>query len=174
MNGLRPVNNEFNIIANNMYAAKNGIYRLVCEFPGISDLEITPSPPVIGEKGDSARVQIRATWKLDSKLNSISRDVSKGENGQVEDTRIAIRVNKGMGLDAILGKAERKLYFSILQKLRQSRGMLTVTDGDAFEVPGSEIPDNAPAIAPPERDGKRMHLGNKRNEQEQREPGQEG
>lgn len=172
MNGLRPVNNEFNILAGNLYAAKNGLERLVGEFPGVTNFDVVASPPVLNEKGDTAKVSIRAEWDLGGQHMSLVRDVSKGEGGSVNDTRIAVRVNKGMGLDAVSGKAERKLYHAVLTKLRRLNGIgITLSDGEAMDADGVELPiaKEAPALVHPDQDGRRMHLGSLKKRQEKQE-----
>jgi hypothetical protein len=180
MNGLRPVNNEFNILAGNLYAAKNGLDRLVSEFPGVSNLDVVSSPPQVNEKGDTAKVSIRADWDLGGKHYSLVREATKGEKGEINDTRITIRVNKGMGLDAVLGKAERKLYHAVLAKLRRMNGMaLTLADGEAIDTDGTQV--DAPSLATPEQEGKRVKLSPKPPREAppveaapMREPGMEG
>lgn len=171
--GLRPIGNELNIIAGRMYAAKNGLIRLVNEFPGISDVVVTPGAPAQNDK--EARVSVRASWKLNGVPGSMVRDATKREDGSVCDERFVIRVNSGMGADAIIGKALRKAYKAIYDIL--VGGRMTMNDGDVTDVPGVELSSESRPIAPPERDGQRMHLGNKRREEapaQTREPGQEG
>lgn len=178
INGLRPVNNEINIIAKRAYAAKNGVTRKVREFKGLTDLDIVPGAPCMNEKGDNARVAIRAKWKLNGTPMELVRDTEKRQDGTVGDTRISIRVNKSMGADAILGKAIRKAYKAILDMLEGNT--LSIGDADVIDTVGVEMAEPAPAPAPPEHDGKRMKIGATKpasspsNGAPMREPGQEG
>jgi hypothetical protein len=159
INGLRPIGNEINIISRRMYAAKNGVMRKLSEFPGLSDLVIVPGAPVINEKNE-ARIAIHATWKVNGVPFSMIRDVEKRADGTASDTRFSIRVNFGMGADAIIGKATRKIYKAILDQLTGSA--LSLPDGDVLDTIGEEIAQGpAPSPAPPEQDGKRMKVGAK-------------
>lgn len=158
--GLRPIGNEINIIAGRMYAAKNGLIRLVNEFPGISDVVVTPGAPVQNDK--EARVSVRASWKVNGVPGSMIRDATKREDGSMCDERFVIRVNAGMGADAIIGKALRKAYKAIYDIL--VGGRLAINDGDVTDTVGVEVASESKPIAPPEQDGKRMHLGNKKPE----------
>src|SRR5207248_1658358 len=59
-------------------------------------------PRLVSEKG--AVVKCRAEWKQEG-------------TSQVLEREFAIRVNSGMGTDAIIGKATRKLYAAICERL---------------------------------------------------------
>jgi len=148
LRGFRPVGNEFNIIAGRFYGAKAGFERIVVEYQGMSDLRINLGVPTLaGDKG--ALVPCEASWVFLGKADSIACVQSK--DGL--DTRIPVRVNSGMGPDAILGKATRKLFARIYQRLTGcSRDVI---DSDLDEVPRAELP----APAAPEQDGKRIKLG---------------
>jgi len=147
MLGLRPVGNEWNIIAGNCYAAKNGLLRLVREFPGLTNLEIIPG--VAELRGNTALQPMRANWLLDGEPMAMIRDRS-----ETADTRISVRVTGTPSPDAIIGKAIRKLAAAIYEKLTG----LEIGDGDAGEVVPTVGHEVAPP-APPEQDGRRMRMG---------------
>jgi hypothetical protein len=133
--GAYWVGNEFNIISNRPYLTKNFFTRKLREFPGLTDLKLSPGVPVlVGDKG--ALVPYVATWKLNGKDMRIERLLRKLDDKSDLDERIPIRVNSGMGADAILGKAERKLKAQIYNLLTGS----DLTDGDVDEVPGKVTP----------------------------------
>lgn len=147
--GAQPVNNEFNIIAARCYIAKNGLKRLVQTWPGLSALAISPGvPQMAGDKG--ALIAMRATWLLNGKAMELYRGQVKDSDGVVDDTRIAVRVNAGMGPDAIIGKAERKLYKAIYELL--TGGAVSIEDNDAIDAAGESVPASptppAPAATP--------------------------
>lgn len=96
--GLKWTGNEFNIISGRLYITKEGYSRLVHELPNLTDLELTPSVPGIRDGG--AVVKYKATWKLDGKPSVLERE-------------IPVRLNSGMGADAAIGKATRKMLASI-------------------------------------------------------------
>jgi len=112
---------EFMIIGGNMMPIKNGKFRKIVEFPGLSDFCPTTTTPLYEfeertayKKGERetvfvAKVQAFATWKLDGAQHSI---------GYGDDKLVfKIRVNLGMGDDGIVGKALSKLYTRVLMRL---------------------------------------------------------
>lgn len=182
LRGFRPVGNEFNIISGRFYGAKAGFERIVHEFPGVQDLRIDVGVPALaGDKG--ALVPMVATWLYQGRRDEL-RCVQPAEKDGV-DTRIPVKVNAGMGADAILGKAARKMYARIYQRLTGcSRDVI---DADADEVP----PVSLPAPAAPAQDGQRIKMGRKNgsstgepaptgdqppweSEEREREPGEDG
>ena len=122
MDGARIVGNEFNIIAGNYYRTLEQFERRIREYPGLTDFRMELGVPHI--QGDGALVDVRASWRLDGKPGRL-----ECKRGAEEDTRIPLRVNKGMGVDAVLGKAKRKFLARLLDYL----------DGTSFEC------DEAPA-----------------------------
>lgn len=116
--GLRITGNEFNIIAGNLYVTKEGCKRAVREFPGLTDLKYQPGvPKTQGDVG--ALVDCKASWKLDG-----VPDEMRCEGPYA----IPVRINKGMGADAILGKAESKMFRRIYDRLTSSE--LSLPDPD--------------------------------------------
>lgn len=91
--GLQPFGNQFNIIAGNMYATKEGVGYLLSNFKGLS-YDIVAELPRIKE--GSAAVVMIIEWSL------------SGAEKNVKKIDIPIKVNQYMGADAVLGKAMRK------------------------------------------------------------------
>lgn len=125
LRGLQPVHNQINVIAGNLYVTKEGFERLLREFPGLTNLQIEIGVPIMA--GDGALVPCRASWKL-----SGAQDVIVCEKGTDADYRIAVRVNKAMGVDAIQGKAKSKLYRRIYERLT---GTAIAIEADAADGP---------------------------------------
>lgn len=126
--GMHAVGNEWNIIAGRFYAAKNGLVRLVKQFPGISEVRYSYDVPRnVGDKG--AIVKCSASWKLNGKKDDIACE-------------IPVRINAYMGTDAIIGKAERKLNARILTQLT-GRGIEAAEPEEAIDV------QTAPVTEPP-------------------------
>lgn len=150
LRGFRPVNNEFNIIAGRFYGAKAGFERIVNEWDGLSRLEINLGvPQLVADKG--ALVPCEAKWVLYGEPMELA---CVQQDGGL-DTRIPVKVNSGMGPDAILGKATRKLYARIYQRLSGCAAEIIEHDGEAIPTEG------LPALAAPEQDGKRIKMGGK-------------
>ena len=122
MRGLRMVGNEVNIIGGNFYATKNGMKRLVMEWPGLTDFVLVQDIPK--ESGSGASIGCKATWKLDG-----SEDFLECRNEQ----SIPVRKNAGQIIDAILGKGARKMYARVYDKL--CGGKCQIPEGEAIDVP---------------------------------------
>lgn len=116
LRGLQLVGNEFNIIASRMYAAKNGCRGLVSRWPGLTDLELNPGVPRMLEGG--AVVKYSASWKIEGKAFTMTRE-------------LPVRLNNGMGVDAVMGKAARKMLAAIYERISGS----TISEGDAEDAP---------------------------------------
>ncbi len=116
LRGFHTIGNEWNIISGRFYACKNGLRRKVTTHPGVTDFKDRYDVPrVAGEKG--AIVKASASWKKDGVADSI-------------ECEIPVRVNFGMGSDAILGKGERKLLRRVHDRLS---GVIT-PEGDVSDA----------------------------------------
>lgn len=131
--GFWTTNNEFNIIAGRFYGCKAGFDRLVKTFPGMTNFQESMAVPEMS--GGVGLVAYVANWLLEGELMQYQRSLKTLPGGQPFDDRIAVRVNSGMGHDAVLGKAYRKAYAGIY-------GLLTGHDlltpegdtGDSLDV----------------------------------------
>ena len=103
--GVDVVGNQFNIIAGRCYVTREGMSKLLREWPGLTDLRIAPGVPAMRDGG--ALVPFEASWMLEG-----VRDELKGT--------IPVKVNNGMGADAILGKADRKIKARIYSRITGS------------------------------------------------------
>lgn len=90
--GLQPYGNQFNIIAGNMYATKEGCGALLLKVPGLN-YDIVPQLPRVKDESAAVVMEVEYTISGVTKMKKLD---------------IPIRVNKFMGTDAILGKATRK------------------------------------------------------------------
>lgn len=150
LQGFRLVGNEINIIGGRMYAAKDGCKRKVEEWPGLHDLRIDLGVPKM--HGDGAIVSAVASWSIDDRhyVVECSEPVADGRTPEERmDTRLAIKVNKGMGADAILGKARRKLYARVLERLtgvsQDDQGAVYLSGAhEAIEAPEAEAETLSP------------------------------
>ncbi len=154
LRGFSVVGNEFNIIAGGFYGAKAGFARKVLEFPGLTDLVLEPGvPQLVADKG--ALVPYTATWRLDGKPMVMACEYTK-DGEKVTDRRIPVKVNAGMGTDAVLGKAERKLFARIFQRLNGNTFGLVdgeVGDVEPITTTGEPAPSPVPEGTP---EGKRV------------------
>lgn len=104
LQGARYTGNEINIIAGGLYLTREFYERVFHELPGVTDAE----PPALGipratELGGKtyATVNGKLRFKLDGK--QIELDFS-GERA------VVVVWNKGMGVDAVHGKAKKRIY----------------------------------------------------------------
>lgn len=94
LSGVRPVGNEFNIIAQRCYITKAGMKHKLHDIAGLS-FSVTCGLPKMSENGAALIVGVDWTY---------------GGKTEHKDLPIPVRVNRGMGADAINGKATRKAY----------------------------------------------------------------
>ena len=127
--GAYASNNEFNIIAGRAYITKNGFARMLREYPGLTDLKIILDVPVM--KSGGAIVRSSARWRINGVPDMLMRV-------------IPVRVNRGMGTDAILGKATRKLFAAVYGQLTGSEHTVPegeVDEGDSLKPAAQSIED---------------------------------
>lgn len=126
--GLRPVGNEFNILAGRFYATKEGLQRLLYSHPNVEKVEI---------KNEPVKNAQTSNWAVTFKGNISLKD---GNKILVDQTfRISgTRGNFEFGIDVILGKAHRKLYKELVQQLNNN--IMAIPDGDIHDDGGNEKP----------------------------------
>lgn len=123
LRGFHAVGNEFNIIAGNFYGTLAGFERSVKQFKNndgirsVTDVKDTYEVPRTAPSGEGAIVKCKCEWRQDGTAQTLERE-------------FAVRVNKGMGADAITGKAKRKLFCAVYSRLT---GVVT-PDGDAADT----------------------------------------
>lgn len=125
LKGVYPVGNEFNIIAGRCYITKEGYFHKLHDIPNFSWVEIPGIPRNVGDNG--AIIKVALEWTYNGKSST-------------KELELAIRVNRGMGADAIIGKALRKarawLYTTITgQDIGDGEA-----DGDIIDVEAKENP----------------------------------
>ncbi len=131
--GVYPTGNMLNIIAGRCYVTKNGWMHKLSEIPGLTDLEVIRGVP--RQVDGQTCVRVMVSWKL----NGVKQTL-RGVDGNGADTpgRIfPVRVNQGMIVDAILGKAEAKALKAVYETIR-GRDFLPVEEeatGVATEPP---------------------------------------
>lgn len=103
LNGYEVTGNQFNIIASGFYPTKEGTSAKLNKVPGLKPTIICGLPKLNAE-GTSAAVEVSVKWKFNSE-------------DFIETLNIPIRVNKAMGLDAIVGKAKRKANYWLLERI---------------------------------------------------------
>lgn len=123
--GARPIGNEFNIISRKAYLTLPHFRRKIREFPGLTDLKTSWGLKAAEVKsGTSIDVPYVVTWKL------------SGNPMRIEGT-IPVRVNSGMGADAVLGKTHRKVLNLVWQRVTGSEHTLPEGDVTDCDIPAA-------------------------------------
>lgn len=92
--GLQPYGNEFNIIAGNTYATKEGVGRLLATWKGLT-YSLVCGVPKPANDGKSAVVEVHIKWTV----NKESKE---------ETLPISVKMDAYTSVDAMIGKATRK------------------------------------------------------------------
>lgn len=137
--GFRAVNNEFSIIAGRFYGCKAGFQRLVLTFSGLTNFEEAMAVPE--RQPGRALVAYVASWCLEGEEMNYERSKKRLPSGSEFDNRIVVRVNEGMGDDAILGKATRKAFAGIYDLL--TGHTVPTPEGDVTDA--IDVPSRKPA-----------------------------
>ena len=133
LQGVSPVGNEFNIISGRAYITKAGMRRKLANIPGLS-YTITPGLPKMAATSDGAAIVMTIDWTINGKTEH-------------KELPLAVRVNKAMGTDAIIGKATRKAAAWLYDAVT---GM-SVNEGDVSD-PDTITVDAKPVSSPIESD----------------------
>ncbi len=121
LRGVQPVGNQFNIIASRCYVTKEGFTHLLKNLPGLSKLNLKFGVPKTQQGG--AIVEASANW------------IFNGQEDSYGPREFAIKTNKYMGADAILGKCERKLRKAIYEQITG----VQMIDGDVSDIPVTTV-----------------------------------
>lgn len=105
LRGVQTVGNQFNIISSRCYITKEGYEYKLQKLKGLSKLKITIGIPKMRDGG--AIVDCKATWAFNGVDDS-------------KEAEIPVRVNAGMGADAIIGKSQRKFMKRIFEQIMGS------------------------------------------------------
>jgi hypothetical protein len=120
LKGFKMVGNQTNIIAGRFYATKEGFEDFFLrqgKLKNFTDYREGYSVPKFVSESE-AIVTASANWIWNKQAD------------KMENVQISIRVNKGQGADATLGKAKRKLLARIYSRVTGT----VITEGDANEA----------------------------------------
>jgi hypothetical protein len=127
LKGYRITGNEINIISGQFYAAKNGNYRQIIEHNDISDFKYNNRPADLLNGGKLARVKCWASWNQNGKKCSIGIE-------QDDELILQVRVNYGMGEDAVVGKAHAKLFKRVLERITNRAAPESTEVGGVYDA----------------------------------------
>ena len=125
LNGVRPVNNEFNIISGRCYIALNGWRRKFEEISGLTDASLVPGVPRVDQAGGFAVVNVSLSWKLHG-----VRDLLRNHEGK-PGRAFAVSYVGVPAVDQLIGKAKAKAYKAGFE---QATGTRVTGEDDGGEV----------------------------------------
>ena len=125
--GMLPTGGEITVISGRAYASLPHFERWARECEGLEDLAIRLSVPTMPGGGDGGTAIVEATASYVYRGKPITIAWAKEQSF---DGRISVRVNKGMGPDAVHGKARQKILAAIRRRVEGSRASAEVTDDE--------------------------------------------
>jgi len=136
MRGVLFSGNMFNILFGECFITANGWLYKLQQIPGFSDFKVYPGTPAAAN-GQPA-VRIGASWKM----NGIKDDLrdAKGDEGIV----FAVKVQSGMGPEAVVGKAKARAYRLIYETLTNTK-QTNVDDDDVSVLAAAPVNGTAKA-----------------------------
>lgn len=139
MRGARITGNEFNGIAKRCYLTQAYFLRQVKSWPGLK--VVLERFGVPRQLNGQTVVDYRIEYQIDGQADHYTREGPEA---------IPVRVNNGMGPDAIIGKAKRKAYAGLLEQLINRSGSTWSpgTDGDVGDAEGDGRPVRQVTAAP--------------------------
>lgn len=117
--------NEFNIISGRLYVTKNGLKNKLKNECGLKFHATPGTPRAANEKG--AIVPVHLEW-------------TQGGKKQTADLDFPVRINAGMGVDALKGKSERKALAWLYEEVTGN----AVDDGEIGDEPIDITPLQSP------------------------------
>jgi hypothetical protein len=121
--GLQPFGNEFNIIAGNTYATKEGLGRLLATWKGLK-YSLICGVPKGGVDGKSAVIDVTIKWTINNETSE-------------ETIPISVKMDQYTSVDALIGKATRKGRAWLVSAISG----IEVTDGDVTEISYVDVTD---------------------------------
>lgn len=119
--GLQPFGNEFNIIAGNTYATKEGVGRLLATWRGLK-YSLVCGVPQPNSDGKSAVVEVKIKWTI----NNESKE---------ETIPISIKMDTYTSVDAMIGKATRKGRAWLLSAISG----IEITEADVTDIEFKDV-----------------------------------
>lgn len=119
--GLSVTGNEFNILASRMYITKNGMKRKLGMIPGLLK-HVTAGIPKLHPNGNGAIAPMHLDWTYNG-------------THRTQDLEFAVKLNKNMGADGIMGKATRKALAWLYEEVTGN----AVADGDISDMDLNDI-----------------------------------
>jgi len=141
LTGFAPYENQFNIIAGQMYGTKEGFGAVLNKTSGLK-YDITPGLPRINAAKDGAAVLMKITWTYGN------------EPEQSKEIDFAVKMNQWAGVDAAIGKATRKARAWLFNKINGTE----VGEGDVQDVDFKVVPNKPEPVTKEQKEEERIKL----------------
>jgi hypothetical protein len=140
LQGVQFIGNQFNIIGGRSYITKEGMGEKLSKIAGLKQ-STTPGIPEL--KTNGAIIPMDVEWEY------------KGVAGK-RTLQICVRVNSGMGADAIIGKATRKARAWLYQHITGQEIPDGELDADGLKVVKGRVIDDKPSRFEPPKDAEQL------------------
>jgi hypothetical protein len=130
--GLQPTGNQFNIIAGNTYATKEGCGELLKKIGGLT-YDIVIGLPRINADKSGAAVDATITWTVSGKIDATGKAYMPYSREKV--VPIPVKIDQYATVDAINGKATRKARAWLLATITGSE----MPEGEAQDIEGTVV-----------------------------------
>lgn len=140
--GVCPTGNQFNIISSSAYITKEGFTYLLANLRGLTSLRYKITPAEIAESSTAGTTREGKQYQKIEREGATKVALEWTYNGVdgSEELEFVIKVNAGMGQDAIAGKAERKAKAWLYNHLTG----LGLPEADASEASSAPMRDVSP------------------------------
>ena len=119
--GLQPYGNEFNIIAGNTYATKEGLGRLLATWKGLQYTLVCGVPKPQSD-AKSAVIDVEIKWTINGTTQS-------------QVIPISVKMDQWTSVDALIGKATRKGRAWLVSAISG----IEITDGDIEDIKYTDV-----------------------------------
>ncbi len=139
LRGFQVTGNQINIIGGNLYITKEGFEKRIQSLEAMNGLAMDFQVPDYQQQG-RALVGCVARWVYDGQPAEMR--CLKAIDG---DYRIAVRVNAGMGDDAVLGKAKSKLLRKVFERVT-GMAAAAIEDSETVDAVSVSTPAELPQV----------------------------
>lgn len=133
LRGVGLAGDHWMIIGSRTFIKQQGCAYMVLSTAGVTDVELMPEIPKMKDGG--CVVGMKAKWNFNGKPMELNRT---GEHA------FAVRLNAGQGADQAVGKATRKMYAAIYQRLTGNLEYIPDVDEDELKPATGTVVESTP------------------------------
>lgn len=157
LQGANPTGDEWMVFSGGKPYLHKQVWQRRCEERGAENINVRNVRPEM--KGDIALVKVMIDYRLDGKPRQFVMGITNEG-----DERIGVRVNRGMGEAAIVGKAQRQALKRLYEKLsgittEDDDPDVTTCEQQPIDVPFERSEDLPPTLQPDAQDAPKAGAG---------------